>query len=86
MEKQMCKPSGMLRSTPRLSAGRKPALMLSAMLGLTLLTGCVTTSSTEIAAQCSAWRSIYYSASKDTQATIRQILVHNRTGKNLGCW
>ena len=57
--------------------------MLSATF---LLTACQTTSSTEIRAQCAAWRSITYSKKGDTGKTIRQVRVHNRTGQNLGCW
>ena len=87
MEKQSCKPSGILRFRLPSSAATKRVAMLSTVLTASLiLGGCVTTGSTEIKAQCAAWRAIYYSASKDTQATIRQVLVHNRTGKNLGCW
>lgn len=50
------------------------------------IAGCQTTSSTEIKAQCAAWRAITYSAKKDTADTVRQVRVHNRTGQNLGCW
>lgn len=48
--------------------------------------GCVTTSSTDIAAQCAAWRAITYSVKKDTPPTVKQIRIHNQVGRNLGCW
>lgn len=63
------------------------AKVLAVMLSATSIAGCQTvTSSTETRAQCAAWRSISYSAKKDTTDTVRQVRVHNRTGQNLGCW
>ena len=60
--------------------------MLSAMSALSL-TACETTSTaTNRAAQCAAWRSISYSSKGDTKLTVKQVRVHNATGKNLGCW
>ena len=87
MESKTCKPNGTQRFKRLSSAVKTPAMKLSALCLLSLsLAGCVTTGSTETAAQCSAWRAIYYSASKDTQQTIRQILVHNKTGAKLCGW
>jgi hypothetical protein len=59
------------------------------LTGLLLLPACATTGSTattDTAARCAAWRAITYSASKDTQPTVKQIRVHNETGRRLGCW
>lgn len=49
---------------------------------LFLLGGCASISATNKAAQCEAWRSIYYS-SKDTKPTIKQVRVHNATWRKL---
>lgn len=68
------------------SAAKRLALTLSLLLSATLLGACQTTSSTEIRAQCSAWRAITYSSKGDTALTIKQVRIHNRTGQNLGCW
>lgn len=84
--------------TPPSSASPPPAkqtwlqrnrwlVVLFPFLAALCLGGCVTTSSgvTTDKAQCVAWRSIRYHAA-DTQKTIRQVRVHNRTGQNLKCW
>ena len=34
---------------------------------------------------CAGWRPIAASA-KDTEATLRQVLAHDETGRRLGCW
>lgn len=44
------------------------------------------TTATTTDAQCAAWRAITYSSSKDTVETVKQVRVHNKVGKNLGCW
>jgi len=57
-------------------------------IGIALaLGGCaLPISATTKEAQCSAWRPITYSKSKDTPETVRQVRTHNLTGKNMNCW
>lgn len=52
------------------------------------LGGCATTGTTAVNTKiiCKPWRSITYDTTKDTQQTIYQIRVHNRTGERLKCW
>jgi len=86
------KQNGMPQFKPLSLAAKRLAVTLSLLLGASLLTGCVTTSSTETKAQCAAWRSISYASPQkhpkahDTAPTIKQVRVHNRAGQNLGCW
>lgn len=87
MGKLTFKRNGTLLSKLRSSGALRLVLMPSAaLIAMAILSGCQTISSTETAAQCSAWRSITYSGKKDTPETVKQVRVHNRTGQNLGCW
>jgi hypothetical protein len=47
--------------------------------------GCQTTATTTKTV-CAPWRAITYSGTKDTPNTVRQIRVHNQSGRNVGCW
>jgi uncharacterized lipoprotein YajG len=58
---------------------------LLAIPALLLLAGCQTTATTAKTV-CAPWRAITYSGTKDTPQTVRQVRVHNATGKNVGCW
>lgn len=81
----MFKPSGTQPCKRQSSKAARLVMTLSAMSLLTL-TGCATlTSATNLEAQCSAWRKITY-YKQDTKNTVRQVRVHNATGRNLGCW
>jgi len=53
------------------------------MLGACATTG---TTATTVKAQCAAWRAITYASQHDTAETVRQVRVHNRTGRKIGCW
>lgn len=72
--------------TQRNVAMRRIAALCAMFAGLAL-NGCVTTGSTATTTKtiCKPWRSITYSSSKDTAATVYQIRVHNRTGERLRC-
>ena len=61
--------------------------MLS-VLSAMMLTGCAATRSiaTSPEALCAPWRAISYSGQRDSAQTVRQVRVHNATGRNLGCW
>lgn len=73
--------------TPLCRKPSRTATLLALGLSLTLLTGCGTISTaTNKQAQCAAWRAISYSAKKDTAETVKQVRVHDATGKRLGCW
>ena len=60
------------------------------LLGMgVLLSACQTTSGTATTgnkAMKNAFRAITYSSSKDTAPTVRQIRVHNETGRKLKLW
>lgn len=67
------------------------ALMLRRMPLVLLLTmplaACETTNGTASkAAQCAAWRVIRPAPKQDSAETVRQVDVHNLTGRKLGCW
>jgi hypothetical protein len=53
-----------------------------------MLAACATTgtTATTVKAQCAAWRAITYASQHDTAETVRQVRVHNRTGRKIGCW
>lgn len=77
----------MLRAVMRNKAFR---LSFPVVLCGLALSGCVTTQQgtrTTVAGNvCGAWRKITYDSGEDTQETVRQILIHNKTGVNLKCW
>jgi hypothetical protein len=66
----------------------KPVVTLSAMLLLTILTGCATTSTTGTGTRvsCAGWRPVTFSAKHDSKQTIQQARTHNAVGRKLGCW
>jgi len=41
---------------------------------------------TTVKAQCAPWRAISYASKHDTAQTVREVRVHNLTGRKLGCW
>ena len=86
MDQVVFKPNGTQRFKPQSRKATRLGLMLSA-LSLLTLTACETTSTaTNKAAQCAAWRAIRYSAKSDSKPTVDQIRIHNQVGRNLGCW
>jgi hypothetical protein len=61
------------------------AVCISPMLAACSTNPATLTSATSLKAQCAPWRAISYSKN-DTVVTVRQVRVHNVTGRNLGCW
>ncbi len=76
--------------SPRRSLHLRPLLAVGGPLlaSSLLLAGCATTATTATTAkaQCAAWRAITYASKHDTADTVRQVRVHNRTGRKIGCW
>ena len=71
------------------SMSRITLTMLLLSLSSTLMLGaCATTSMTGIHGKiaCEPWRAITYSSKSDTAPTVKQIKIHNQTGRNLRCW
>jgi uncharacterized lipoprotein YmbA len=67
---------------------RRLERVVAALLALSMLGACATTGTTATTAkaQCAAWRAITYASQHDTAETVRQVRVHNLTGKKIGCW
>jgi len=97
MEHGSFKRVGIVPSAPPSSAAKMRAMLpswlsrpfvLMTLILAPALAACASTGSTVTATRtlCAPWSPITYSGQSDTAKTKRQVQVHNRTGKNLGCW
>lgn len=90
----MFKQNGMPQMPSIFARLNKPARTLKLLCLLSCLVlplpGCLTTSTTGTygskPSMAAAFRPITYSSKKDTAETVRQIRVHNATGRKLHLW
>lgn len=91
--------NGMQRLFARLTAAKRPAMTLCAILALSLPTAaCFEATRTTVTgtggnkrvneqkARCAGWSRIKYDGTNDTFETIWQVRVHNALGRKKRCW